>query len=595
MADNRPAGNAAGEPSRKRQRVESEQSDVDNNRRAAMLALSRYCQEQWVRAMTRLHMCRGRALTVALLSGDAGCGKSYAISLLIAQLNKMNVSVAVSALTNKAAGTLGEMCSIKDVYTLHKLMGFRKGLLDNNLSLERFTETYRELHCVALAKFTKVYRSKLMEDKHLNERHSCVTASPESCATCSVLFQKLRVSTKPSEQAPMQDAPPFLGVNVIVVDEYGLMTADLLERTLRCMELFYGPGKGPLVIFSGSVSQLQPVGSSARIWEDGRFETLLAHRTPLFVNRRQFQDPEYAEAVTYLQFNTVTEQSKRIFASQATVSERDTMDPTYHPDRLRVFHQDKQQREYTAAYIKHYTKDVRTGDRFLKVTRCGASREGPRAWYDVLKQAAQALPKLFSLPPYRPGVRPTERDYLTVDRLWIGCRVRLIWHMDSNGIQIASGRRPSSLLPSKESLRQANEAKASDTEGVIVDIKLKTSEGFNVFHVRGTQSGTVYRVSPSEWRCHNWVVATHPLACLLAMNTYDCQGCTVHGQVLYHPPKYFASSPIKPSVYVVLTRVVNRENLRMTNCNFANKVGRVDFYNDNLVMYRKRVEMNYSC
>lgn len=171
--------------------------------------------------------------------------------------------------------------------------------------------------------------------------------------------------------------------------------------------------------------------------------------------------------------------------------------------------------------------------------------------------------------------------------------------MDSNGIQIASGRKPRdrpglSLLSAKESLQHTSDAKVRDTEGVIVDIKFKASQGFNEFHVRGTQSGTTYRVSPSKWNCHNWVVATHPLACLLAMNTYDCQGCTVYGQVLYHPPKHFASSPIKPSVYVVLTRVVNRENLRMTNCNFANKVGHVAFYEDKLVAYRKRVEMNYS-
>jgi hypothetical protein len=92
----------------------------------------------------------------------------------------------------------------------------------------------------------------------------------------------------------------------------------------------------------------------------------------------------------------------------------------------------------------------------------------------------------------------------------------------------------------------------------------------------------------------NWTVTTHPLACLLAMNTYDCQGCTVHGQVLYHPPRHFSMSPIKPSVYVVLTRVVKREAIQMTNCNFAENIGTVDFYNDRLVAYRKRVEMNYS-
>ena len=32
----------------------------------------------------------------------------------------------------------------------------------------------------------------------------------------------------------------------------------------------------------------------------------------------------------------------------------------------------------------------------------------------------------------------------------------------------------------------------------------------------------------------------------------------------------------------------------MTNCNFAENVGVVAFYDDRLVAYRKRVEMSYS-
>lgn len=540
--------------------------------------------------MVRLHMYRGRTMTIALLSGDAGCGKSYAISLLVAKFAAMDISVAVSALTNKAVGTLSELSSLKDVCTLHKLMGFRKDLLDDKLPLDQFIELYRDAHFVTLSKFAKLYNSALPAHDSLSEHHSCATLSPESCAICSKLFKRLRVPTKSSARAHMEEAPPFLGVNVIVVDEYGLMTTGLFQRMIRCIELFYGPGRGPLVIFSGSVSQLQPVGSTRKIWEDTSFEASLSNRTPMFVNRRQFEDPEYAEAVTYLQFNTVTEQSKRIFVSRTTVNERDAMNPVYHPDMLRIFHQDKQQRDYTTAYIAHHTKDVRTAERFLSVTRQGFSRKGP-AWYDVLKQAAQAFPKLFSLPPYRPGVKTVERDYLTVDRLWIGCRVRLIWHMDSNGIQIASGRK---LAASRDKQPLANLGTVRDTEGVIVDITFKANQKHSEFHVRGIQSGVVYRVAPSAWNCHNWTVITHPLACLLAMNTYDCQGCTVHGQVLYHPPKYFACSPIKPSVYVVLTRVVNRDNLHMTNCNFADRVGHVSFYDEKLVMYRKRVEMSYS-
>lgn len=571
--------------------------EEDDLRTKAMLAMSRYCQEQWVRTMVKMHMSRGERIKLALLSGDAGCGKSYAISLLEKKLRLMNISVVVSAMTNKAAGTLMESCSLDQVYTFHKMMGFKKELLNDKLSLEDFTRLYCKLYWNVMSRFNTLHQSDLPPERNeVITRHSCRQLRPESCAVCSKLFEQLRVARNPGDLAPMENAPPFLGVNVLIIDEYGLLNVELLERMLCCLALFYGTGKGPLIIFSGSVSQLQPVGSNLRIWETERFEGLLSSSTPLFVNRRQFKDPGYAEALTYLQFNTVTEESRRIFRSLVSVSELDIMDPEYEPDKLRIFHQDEQQMAFTTRYMNKAKDNARVGDKFLSVTRTRTSYKGPNAWYDVLKQAAQTLPKLFSVPRYRKGILPTERDYLKVDKLWVGCKVRMIWHMDFNGIQVAKRKtRPSYALPGGQQTGEDPQSPSvSDTEGVVEGIRFKPEGQFNEFYVRGGLTGTLYRVAPSNWNHMNWTVTTHPLACLLAMNTYDCQGCTVHGQVLYHPPRHFSMSPIKPSVYVVLTRVVKREAIQMTNCNFAENIGTVDFYNDRLVAYRKRVEMNYS-
>lgn len=566
-------------------------------RTKAMLAMSRYCQEQWVRKMVKLHMSRGERMKLALLSGDAGCGKSYAISLLEKKLRSMNIGVVVSAMTNKAAGTLMESCSLDRVYTFHRMMGFKQELLDDRLSLEDFTRQYCKVYWNVISRFNTLHQSDLPpEGNEVIRRHSCRQLKPESCAVCSKMFEQLRVSKSRAELAPMEDAPPFLGVNVLIVDEYGLMNVELFERMLCCLALFYGPGKGPLIVFSGSVSQLQPVGSNLRIWENERFEGLLSSSTPLFVNRRQFKDPGYAEALTYLQFNTVTEESRRIFGSQVSVCELNVMDPDYEPEKLRIFHQDEQQSTYTAAYMNKVRKKARVGETFLSVAQNRVSYKGPTTWREVLKQAAQTLPKLFSVPKYRQGIRTTERDYLKVDKLWVGCKVRMIWHMNFNGIQVVNRKTllsSSALLGTQRGIQQKLPSIA-DTEGVVQDICFKRASQFNEFYVKGSQTGTLYKVVPSEWNYMNWTVTTHPLTCLLAMNTYDCQGCTVHQQVLYHPPRRFSMSPIKPSVYVVLTRVVKRENLQMTNCNFAEKIGTVDFYNERLVAYRKRVEMNYS-
>lgn len=332
-----------------------------------------------------------------------------------------------------------------------------------------------------------------------------------------------------------------------------------------------------------------------RIWETERLERLLSCSTPLFVNRRQFEDPGYAEAVTYLQFNTVTEEARRIFRSQVVVGEHEVMDPDYQPEKLRIFHQDRQQTAYTTSYMHKVTKKARVGDKFISVTRTNHSTKGPRGWYDVLKQAAQTLPKLFSVPPFSRNNK--EKDYLTIDKLWVGCRVRLIWHMDVNGIQPTNPKSKWSLVTMEsttERRRLSCKVKIADTEGTVEGIRYKDDRQYNEFVVRGSQTGTLYKVGPSKWNYLNWTVSTHPLACLVAMNTYDCQGSTVHGEVLYHPPKHFLRSPIKPSVYVVLTRVLKRDNLQMTNCGFADSVGTVPFYDERLVAYRKRVEINYS-
>lgn len=270
----------------KRYRLEEQEP-----RTKVMLAMSRYCQEECVRKTVQLHMTQGQCMKLTLLSGDAGCGKSYAISLLETKLRSMNISVVVSAMTNKAAGTLMESCSLGNIYTFHKMMGFTKELLNDKLTLEDFTQQYYKVYRNVITQFNTLTHSDLPSGQNkLITQHSCRQLRPESCAVCSKMFHQLKVPNTPMRQGSMEDTPPFVGVNVLVVDEHGLLNVELFERMLCCLALFYGPGKGPLIVFSGSVSQLQPVGPHPRIWETDRFEGLLSSLTPLFVNRRQFKD-----------------------------------------------------------------------------------------------------------------------------------------------------------------------------------------------------------------------------------------------------------------------------------------------------------------
>lgn len=529
-------------------------------------------------------------MKMTLLSGDAGCGKSFALAMLVDKLKLMDVSVLVCATTNKAAAALMESSSLDAVCTLHKAMGFKKDLLDDKLSLTEFCARYRRIHGSALAQYRALCKAEITRrGGRLDSQHACTRLKPESCAVCSKLFYRLRASTN-STVNKGEEWPPFVGANVLIVDEYGLLNMTLLDRMLSCVHMFYGESRGPLVVFAGSVSQLQPVGQNERVWQTTRFEKMLAYATPLLVNRRQFGDPGYAEAVTYLQYNTVTEEARRIFKSRVTVQERDVLDPAFEPGKLRIFHQDKLQRDYTVAYLKRVGDSAATGDTFLSVVRNRWSDNELMGFYSVLKQAAQTFPKLFVVPPYKEGIKPKPRDYLAIEKLWVGCKVRLIWSMTHNGIQLESPtvrRRGAEPPPVKD-----RRVDARDVEGTVQAIKRERDH--NKFIVRGSQSGTLYRVGPSTWTCDNWTVTAHPLACQLAMNTYDCQGSTVHGPILYHPPRHFHLSPIKPSVYVALSRVTRRDNLALTNSQFATDVGYVPIYDERLVEYRKRVELCYT-
>ncbi|KAI4822170.1 hypothetical protein KUCAC02_007729 [Chaenocephalus aceratus] len=190
---------------------------------------------------------------------------------------------------------------------------------------------------------------------------------------------------------------------------------------------------------------------------------------------------------------------------------------------------------YTSAYMDMVKEKAEFGERFLSVAKIRTCHKGPLAWGPHqgkgLPEGGQALGELQSENVVAHGLeRDTSRP---TQALGIGARARRGGPKAT--LQVGHRRR----------------------------------SGTHPF-----QSGeTVPRVLREGAQERNLV-----------------QGCTVHEGVLYHPPKCFFMSPIKPSVYVVLTRVMTK----MTNCNFAERVGTVAFYDPRLVAYRKRVEMSYS-
>ena len=554
----------------------------------ALLALSRYCQEQWVSSTIGLHLRRGSKLTMTLLSGDAGCGKSYAVSMLCKRLEALGVSCHVSAPTNKAAANLIESTRCKSVTTFHRMMGYKKNLIKDNLPTADFVQLYGSTYKHVIDQYKQLSEQPLDPQFMGHQRHpECSRPTPESCAECSRAFKKLKCSTSWNSLHSMREAPPFLGVNVLVVDEYGMLSDNEVDKMLKCLALFYGPLGGPLIVFAGSVSQLQPLGEHKPIWARGSlFESKLATSTPLFVNRRQIRDPGYSETITYLQFNTVTDESLRVLESRCNVTIGELMEPRFNPTSLRIFHSHDEQARYSKAFMKD--TESRLGATavapvYLKLARNNHSK---KSRFDALNYAAQVTPKLFAMPPFNPNSKPKEEDYLRLRKLWVGCRVGLLWYAGPHGIV---HKDPGVYdVPQRGGNGKCAEC-VRDTEGLIVSIRHNSKKKWYEFTVQGLQSGKKYVVSPTEMDYLGWTVCTHPLSCLVAMNTHECQGCTVRGDVLYHPPFGFDWSEMKPSVYVALSRVLSRENIRITNCKFTS----CELYPWDLVEYRKRVEMAY--
>ncbi|KAJ8361664.1 hypothetical protein AAFF_G00432180 [Aldrovandia affinis] len=298
--------------------------------------------------MINLHMTRGRWRKMALLSGDAGCGKSYAIGMLCELFRGIGVSGAVSGMTNRAAATLADFTGDTPVTTFHRMMGYKATMLDDSLPVAQFVALYRHEHKAAVEDY-EAFASAAMTQTEAHPR--CNRRRAESCAVCSRLFDQ-------HKQHYQAVYPPFVGVNIVIIDGYGLLRISAIERMLACMRLFYPTGCGPLIIFAGSVSQLRPVTPGVSVWQNSTFQSMLDSVTPLLVNRRQFLDPGYAEAVAYLQYNTITCEARAVFANCVTVTPEQVNDPTYEPDSLRIYHQDTQREAYAAAVVAHVA-DIR--------------------------------------------------------------------------------------------------------------------------------------------------------------------------------------------------------------------------------------------
>ncbi|KAK2812700.1 hypothetical protein Q5P01_001001 [Channa striata] len=115
--------------------------------------------------------------------------------------------------TNKARGALMESGSLARVHTFHKLMGFKKELLDDALSPEDFVERYRRTYRDAISRLALCGSAKFL--RRAIDRHSCERLRPGPAR----LQRDLRAAEgdpTPLETAPWK-TPSVPRVNVLIV------------------------------------------------------------------------------------------------------------------------------------------------------------------------------------------------------------------------------------------------------------------------------------------------------------------------------------------------------------------------------------------
>nr|AAX53077.1 DNA helicase [Cyprinid herpesvirus 1] len=449
-------------------------------------------------------------------------------------INKLRESAgqycAITASTLNAAGIHADSC------TVHKYLGFNTSeLLDLNSTDSEWFAAYKEKHKDAFSYLARAHR-----DYIANPDHHCQTLRMR-CAKCREWMNCPKTNSS-SFSIENGFAGPA-SIPMLVIDEYGMLTGGMLNRILIALKLWAPPGDQHLIVLVGSVTQLQPGrGPEDRnrpddgLWTFAKWDRLLVSTFNLPFSVRSIEDPEYSECCDMMQFNVSTRRTQEIMQSRVS--------PCTHLDRMtpRVYHQD--------AMVKN------TNSESLQRTQGLERVFKPRIFYGNMKDA-------------------TERK-----RFHAMCRSRFK-HIDFfEGVKVRVG----SLVCVLKYQPQQFEGCLGVIEELSPSVKVRSLESQNV-HTIGTCNIMFEKMRSVELL---------PLKLAHGMNTYFCQGLTFKFPIVYSPPAQYALSPIKPSCYVVCTRVTNRRLLNLTNCSFANsRTGETCYFSPECVRFKLECELGY--
>lgn len=499
--------------------------------------------------------------TVILLTGDAGSGKSKCFLDVCKAFEELGVNVACTATTNTAV-SFSPVC--KETY--FRCFGFTSdtiGVKDRRA----FTKAYYDKWGPAIDAIGKltvnpaVLYAALKRSRH----YTCDKFEPR-CVRCLRRFSDYVRSLS-------VHSPTFVQCPVILIDEYGIMNAEDVWNIRYVTNMFFRGQWGPLVILAGSVSQLSTAhgDTSKPLYKDVSFKNSVLHVQPMLINFRQQRDPGFGESLSLMQYNKMSLQAAELFRSRTVVTEAESMDPTYDVSAVRVFNSNERRNNYIDNCVQAQMKKrhVVTYVSPVRVT----NGPGKPVSKDVLVSHLKSrFPKLFcnNNKQRKQTVQTCVRSRLFYPgmKVWIvanfgGC------HGASDGC----------------------------IQGKVVSVDPVNDSTTVKLH-----NGSVTTFKLCSYKYRNWVVETLPLSPCLAFNTYEVQGLTIQGRVIYSPPRWYKRSQLKPSAYVACSRCVDRESLFITKPDdafgsrypsFVDTLGDVALYDSELVEYKESFEQGY--
>ncbi|ARR28873.1 hypothetical protein [Ranid herpesvirus 3] len=471
---------------------------------------------------------------ILLLAGDAGSGKSKTLCLLRDLLTQLGSgdAICVTATTHAAVAS-SEACQ----HTVYSALGINTNTLLSHVCIteeeqQRFTFIYKKRHAELLNRLSIL---KLEERKALEtsaryvEPHDCTTLSNKCCICRHIV-----------KTATSGCGPPALNKPVLVVDEYGILSASDINKIIIAADLL-NMGK-IIIILVGSVSQLcKP--KETPIWQSNLFNEHYLHSAYLSHNYRQSGDSTLSDCLSALQHNVISKECVELINSRCIVNKSDALNPAFMPNALRIFNDNVSRNKYNTAMSE------------AAVAKGMVLTELPSHHLSGTEEYQTEIKTRYNL------VFSSNKQQV----IFIGAPVFLLKYGDKCGRGTVTG-----ILKHKTTVHS-------------ITIRLETGEPVDVCRLNLNDPG-------------RGKACFFPLVTAAAINTFSAQGATYDCEVLYSPPtQNYNASSIKASAYVACSRVRHSSSLFISCNSFAKNITtEACFFTPDRLKFKHLYEMGYN-